>query len=125
MHYIPKLASLAGMALLLLNTACTSTQTVRASQQALTEESVHAGDKVTLYYVDGRSERLRLTRIDGGELAGTTEDGSPVVVTYAQLISVQHKVFAAGKTAGLVLGVVAVGAAMQGAAAAALLDPGL
>lgn len=123
MLYIRKLAPLAFTALLLtLNTACTTTQTVRASQQALAKENIQVGDKVTLYYADGRSEHMRLTRIDSSELTGATPDGSPVVVTYAQLVSVQHKTFAVGKTVGLVLGVAAVGAAMAGAAAAEILD---
>jgi hypothetical protein len=104
--------------------ACATTQIISPSQQALAEQKIHAGNKVTLYYADGESHQVTVTNIDEKEIAGTTKDGTSIAATYGQLESVQHKRGSVLKTAGVALGTVVVGALMVGAAAGELLAAG-
>jgi hypothetical protein len=98
-------------------TGCTSLQTVHGSPEAVAEMKIRVGDKVTLNYVTGHAEKVKLTVLGNESLTGVTEDGRTVVVAYDDLLSLEHKKVEVLKTAGATVGVVVVGAAVLGAVA--------
>ena len=100
------------------NTACTSMQTVHASEQAVTASKIHAGDKVTLNYTDGSSEQIKVTDIGPEEISGTADDGRLIVADYDDVISLDHKEVEVIKTAGAIVGVTVLGAILIAGAAA-------
>jgi hypothetical protein len=100
------------------NTACTSMQTVHASEQAVTASKIRVGDKVTLNYTDGSSEQIKVTDIGVEEISGTADDGRLIVANYDEVISLDHKEIEVLKTAGAAVGVVALGAILVAGAAA-------
>jgi len=98
-------------------TACTSMETIHASEGALTEMKIRPGDKLTLHYTNGAAERIRLTGFDEQEISGIADDGRSVAANYEQVISIDHKEVEALKTAGAAVGVVALGAIVIAGAA--------
>ncbi len=99
------------------NTACTSTQTIHASQQAITASKIHAGDKVTLNYTDGSDERIKVVNIGAEDISGTADDGRMIIANYDDIVSMDHKEVEVIKSAGAAVGLVALGAILVGAAA--------
>ena len=99
-------------------TDCTTTHRVDSSPEALASNGVEVGDKVTLHYVSGRSQHLKLTRIGDHTLTGATNDGRTVEKQYAQIILLEYKKVDARKTAGVALGVVAMTAVVVASAVA-------
>ena len=91
-------------------TACTSMETIHASEDALTEMKIRPGDKLTLHYTNGAAERIKLTSFNEQEISGIADDGRSVAANYEQVISIDHKEVEALKTAGAAVGVVALGA---------------
>lgn len=98
-------------------TGCTSMQTVHGSPEAVAAMKIRTGDKVTLNYVSGHSEKVKLTALGSDSLTGMTEDGRTIEVAYDDLLSLEHKEVEVLKTAGAAVGVVVVGAAVLGAVA--------
>jgi hypothetical protein len=107
---------------MLANTACTSMQSIDASEVAMTEMKIRPGDKVTLNYTYGNVEEVKLISIDETGVSGLAKDGRTVVVDYEHLISMDHEEIRALKTAGAIVGGAIVGAAYVGMASVQLLS---
>lgn len=99
------------------NIGCTSLETVHGSPEALAQKNIRVGDRVTLQYVTGHSERVKLTEIGSEFLTGIADDGRTIEVAYADLLSLDHKKIEVLKSAGAAVGIVALGAVVVGAVA--------
>lgn len=99
------------------NMGCTTLETVHGSPEALAQKKIRVGDRVTLEYVSGYSEEVKLTEIGTDALAGIAADGRTVEVDYADLLSLKHKRVEVLKTAGAAVGLVAAGVVLAGAVA--------
>jgi hypothetical protein len=82
---------------------CTTTQTIHASQEAITEMKIRPGDKLTLNYATGRAETIELLGLDQEQITGRAKNDEVLVAEYTELVSLQHKRISAGKTAGVIL----------------------
>ena len=96
------------------NAGCTTMQSIHGSQDALAQQKIRTGDKVTLHYVDGTSEQIKLTNIGEKDVEGIADDGRTVVADYEQILSMDHKEVEVLKSAGAAVGVVALGAILVG-----------
>jgi hypothetical protein len=85
--------------------ACTTLRPLESDPVAL-QQTLHPGDKVEITTAQGQSLHFKLTGVDARGLHGDGHD-----VAYADLRSVDREEMAGGRTALLVLGVIAVGAA--------------
>lgn len=97
---------------------CTTMESVQGSPEALAQKNIRAGDRVTLQYVNGHSDRVKLTDIGSESLTGIADDGRTIEVAYADLLSLDHKKVEVLKSASAAVGMVVLGAAVIGAAAA-------
>ena len=118
-HTLLVLFSLAMVA----NAGCTSMQTVHASEEAILEKKVRAGDEVTLEYANGAVETIKVTDIGATEITGIADDGRTIVADYETLIALQHKKVEALKTAGATVGVIVLGTVILAGAASVLRRP--
>jgi hypothetical protein len=85
--------------------ACTTLQPLESDPAAL-QQMLHPGDKVEITTAEGQSLHFKLASVDAAGLHGDGHD-----VPYADIRSVDREETAGGRTALLVLGVLAVGAA--------------
>jgi hypothetical protein len=85
--------------------ACTTLQPMTDDAAAL-QQALHPGDKVELSTSDGQTLHFRLSGVDASGLHGEGHD-----VAYRDIRSISREEMAGGRTALLVLGVIAVGAA--------------
>ena len=100
------------------NAGCTTIQSIHGSQDALAHQKIRTGDKVTLHYVDGTSEQIKLSKIGEKDVEGIADDGRTIVADYEQILSMDHKEVEVLKSAGAAVGVVALGAILVGGLAA-------
>ena len=82
---------------------CTTTQMIRASQEAITEMKIRPGDKLTLNYATGRAETIELLGLDQEQITGRAKNDEVLVAEYTELVSLQHQRISARKTAGAFL----------------------
>lgn len=92
------------------NTACTSMQTAYASEEAIAHHKIDEGDKVTLNFTNGSSERIRISSISENEIEGRADDGRMIAASYEELIDIDYKKTEVAKTAGAVVGGAVIGA---------------
>jgi hypothetical protein len=78
------------------------TSTAAAQQQIASGQLLKPGDKVRLITADGKAHELTVTAID----ADGTVEGKPESVRIADIVTVEKRELAVGKTTGLVLGIV-------------------
>ncbi|MDH4126730.1 MAG: hypothetical protein OEW64_14230 [Gammaproteobacteria bacterium] len=112
-----KVAAIIMCLAMLANTACTSMQSIHASEEAITEMKIRPGDKVTLNYTNGNVEEVKLVSFDETGISGIAKDGRTVAVDYAHLVSMDHKEVEVLKTVGASLGGLVLGAAVVGGVA--------
>ena len=92
------------------NTACTSLQTAYASEEAIAHHNIAEGDKVTLNFVNGTSERIEVLSIGEQAIEGRADDGRVIVADYEELIDIDYKKVEVAKSAGAVVGGAIIGA---------------
>ena len=85
--------------------ACTTLQPL-SNDAASLQQSLHPGDQVELTTADGQDLRFKLAAVDASGLHGGGHD-----VAYTDIRSIDRRETSGGRTALLVLGVIAVGAA--------------
>ncbi len=100
------------------NIGCTTLETVHSSPEALAQKKIERGDSVTLEFLSGHTEQVKLTKVGNQTLSGVTGDGRVIEVAYVDLLSLQRKKVGILKTAGLAVGVVAAAAVITTAVAA-------
>jgi hypothetical protein len=88
--------------------ACTTLQPM-TNDAATLQQMLHPGDRVELTTTSGEALRFKLTEVDDRGLHGEGHD-----VPYRDIGSISRSEMAGGRTALLVLGVIAVGAAAAG-----------
>ena len=84
------------------STGCTTMRSVNASPEAMAEQKIKVGDKVTVHYTSGHSETVKLTEIGEESLSGIAEDGRSVKLDYDNLLTLDHKEVSVLKTVGVV-----------------------
>ena len=93
--------------LLGLSTACTTLRPVPVDAAGSQIRSqVHVGDTVQVLTQDGRSETIQVAELGDKALVGTS-GGARVEVPYQAIQRLEVRRVSGGKTAGLIIGVVA------------------
>jgi len=84
--------------------ACTSMRPLPANDPLAVRQAVKVGDEVSIVAANGKTYLLVLTVVDDEKLVGTG-DNKKVTIRYGQIVSMEVRKVSAGKTAGLVGGV--------------------
>ena len=111
LHSIRLLAPV--LAMLLLQMGCTGMRPVEMAEGVALAEVVAVGARVSVLDADGRTMRLEVTAIDDEHLVGRTRGGDVVQVPLDDLREVRERQPRPGKTAALVLSLIAVRVALD------------
>lgn len=89
--------------------ACTSTNTLIASREAVVTHNIEPGDKLTLIYNDARETEMTLSKVGVNDLVGVDKNGEEVVADFAELYAVRFSEIDHEKSVNAV-GIIALGA---------------
>lgn len=91
-------------------TGCVTPRTISPGvEPASIREKLHAGDRVRLVLKSGETRNLKIVSLDDQSITGTEGQGDSaksVQIAIADVQSVEYRRLSAGRTTGLVLGVI-------------------
>ncbi len=93
-------------ALLLLNTACTTTRAIDVDERSTYAQHIEPGDRVRLLYLDEQVREIRVVEVNDREIIGKLETGGVVIADWRDIYAAERVEISPVRTAGAAVGIV-------------------